>query len=79
MPFITNQLITGIAIVWGVIIIIQTMQGSVVLCLLLRLGSTAVTSGCLKFLDKQDKIRGGFSSLLLANSPRSLQIHMQSK
>lgn len=79
MPFVTNQLITGIAIVLGVIIIIQTMQGSMVLCLLLKLGSTAVTSGCLKLLDKQDKIMGGFNTLLLANSPRSLQIHMQSK
>ena len=52
MPFITNQLITGTAIVWGIIIITQIMQGSRVLCLLLKLGSTAVTSGSLKLLDK---------------------------
>lgn len=79
MPFITNQLITGTAIVWSIIIITQIMQGSRVLCLLLKLGSTAVTSGSLKLLDKQDQVTGSFSTLLLTNSPRSLQIHMQSK
>lgn len=52
MPFITDRLITGTATVWGVIIIIQIMQASMVLCLLLKRGSTAVASGCLNLLDK---------------------------